>query len=125
MLRKVTKIVKTLANLSSVLGFCGVKGVKMDNFEDRNQASFAPDREFRQELARIETEIEIESSIDEAFLRVDLAEYENTRGIDYVTAFLDGWNTCIKSFIDLHNRSEMKYRQLELRHPEWFTEPVK
>ena len=97
----------------------------MENFEDRNQATVAPDVEFQKELARIEAEIDIESAIDEAFIRVELAEYEKTRGTDYVTAFLDGWNTCIKSFIDLHNRSEMKYRQLESQHPEWFTEPVK
>jgi hypothetical protein len=92
----------------------------MNMSENRNQANPTQDPELQKELDRIETEIDIESSIDEACLRIELAEFERTKGNEYVDAFMDGWNTCMSSFIDFQERYETKHKQLELQHPEWF-----
>ena len=92
----------------------------MNKFDYGNQMNPLQDPDLQKELDRIETEIDIESSIDEACLRIELEEIERTRGSDYVDAFLDGWNTCMSSFADFQKRYETKHKQLESKHPEWF-----
>jgi hypothetical protein len=92
----------------------------MDNFEEQNLENCDNTPELQRELCRIENELDIESTVDKQCLRLELAEYEKTRGYDYADGFLDGWNRCMSSFVDYHEKSEMKYKKLASRHPEWF-----
>ncbi|MDD5289447.1 MAG: hypothetical protein PHY28_10105 [Dehalococcoidales bacterium] len=95
----------------------------MENFEDRALANCVNIPELQNELCRIENELDIESTIEQQCLRLELAEYEKARGIDYADGFLDGWNRCMASLIDYHKSSEVKYKKLESQHPEWFASP--
>jgi hypothetical protein len=76
--------------------------------------------ELQKELYRIETELDVESEIYKASFRMVVAEFEKCKSTDYVNGYLDGRNDCITVLAEQRRCSEMKYKELEIRHPEWF-----
>jgi hypothetical protein len=76
--------------------------------------------ELQKELYRIETELDVESEIYKASFRMVVAEFEKCKSADYVNGYLDGRNDCIMVLAEQRRSSEMKYKELKIRHPEWF-----
>lgn len=63
----------------------------------------APVQELQKELARIETELDVESTMETACIRFELEECERIKDIGYTDGFVDGWNRCMESLADYQN----------------------
>jgi hypothetical protein len=94
--------------------------IMSNSFNDLAIRKDAQIQDLQKELARIETELDVESTMESACIRFELEEYEETKGIGYTDGFIDGWNRCMESLADYQKRSSKKYKELESLHPEWF-----
>jgi hypothetical protein len=89
----------------------------LDNSENGHLINCDTNPELEKEVCRIENELDIDTIIEQQCIRLDLAEYEKTRGVNYADGYMDGWNRCMSSLVNYNASYEKKLKNLESKHP--------